>query len=386
MCAASCQSQFRNKWLKQCHLSVYWSSIHYRTCTTLPSGGRIGGSGSLQLLVEDEDAEAFADALQVGDVLRQLEDALGLFLETLVFQVAGQVRVLVRGGQFMQIQQRLIKADYSSALWLSEMNGPPGWPASPGAARARRQPAPCPIGRGPVHRRPWAGRVLRADFGIWSASGRVRSLPRPRARKTWPNLRAPRRHGRNAPPEHSKNKFRRPTSGGFYWILSYQRQVAVAGVQLQVDLLVDGSLAFLVEVLTTLAGHFVDFLTKTQIKLRNIVRWLLVHTGRWTETDPTLTPVGPFIIHRQTIAWSGHAARAVLCLFIVRRHHILNDSATCSILESSEWIIVHLDVLAEPANLRFNSVDHSTIYHIFIEYNSYKIVFNLCWITCNFVL
>ena len=76
----------------------------------------IWGSGSLQLLVEDEDAEAFADALQVGDVLRQLEDALGLFLEKLVFQVAGQVRVLVRGGQFMQIQQRLIKADYSPGL------------------------------------------------------------------------------------------------------------------------------------------------------------------------------------------------------------------------------------------------------------------------------
>ena len=51
-------------------------------------------------------------------------------------------------------------------------------------------------------------------------------------------------------------------------ISSYQRQVAVAGVQLQVDLLVDGSLAFLVEVLTTPAGHFVDFLTKTQITLR----------------------------------------------------------------------------------------------------------------------
>lgn len=61
----------------------------------------------LQFLVENEDAQSIANAYQIGVHFSKFVNGLDLLVEEFIFQVVGQMGVIMTAGNSVQIQQRL---------------------------------------------------------------------------------------------------------------------------------------------------------------------------------------------------------------------------------------------------------------------------------------
>ena len=61
----------------------------------------------LQFLVENEDAQSIANAYQISVHFSKFVNGLDLLVEEFIFQVVGQMGVIMTAGNSVQIQQRL---------------------------------------------------------------------------------------------------------------------------------------------------------------------------------------------------------------------------------------------------------------------------------------
>lgn len=68
------------------------------------------GRLAAELLVELPLAEARADTLEVGDHVPDLLDGLYLFLQVVALQEVGHLGIVVLGGHFVEVEQRLVDA------------------------------------------------------------------------------------------------------------------------------------------------------------------------------------------------------------------------------------------------------------------------------------